>query len=456
MGVPVKRLVWTSVRKYSAKTSSTLKKPQYDFKRLRSETDALQDSVVRREVKLANEETVHNVAEKYKILVDSQQSRNELVHQRNIIQKDLERRAKQKKDISVLKDQLMALKKEIKAAETTINELETPVMEAIESIPNLISPEAVDLLNVEELDVLNPEAKLPADPDRDHLDIGLKLNIIDLESASKVSGSSWYYLVNDGAMLEQALVQYGLSMARKNGFAPMLPPSIVRLEMTSACGFKPRDQNNEQQVYVLENSNLCLAGTAEIPMAGWAAQKTLDLSNGPIQKVGLSRSYRAEAGAGGRDTKGLYRVHEFTKVELFAWTKGNLEESVKMHDKMLALQKEIITSLGLCARVLNMPPNDLGASAYKKYDIEAWMPGRGDWGEVTSTSNCLDYQSRRMHTKYEVQDGTSQFAYTLNGTAVAVPRLIVAILENFYEPEYNRVRIPEPLRKWMDDKEYIE
>jgi len=220
----------------------------------------------------------------------------------------------------------------------------------------------------------------------------------------------------------------------------------------NACGFKPRDQNNEQQVYLLDGG-LCLTGTAEIPLAGWAAHTTF--SKLPIRKVGVSRSYRAEAGARGADTKGLYRVHEFTKVELFAWT-TTFEESKKMHQEILALQTEILTELGLCCRVLNMPAYDLGAPAYQKYDIEAWMPGRGNWGEVTSASNCLDYQSRRLHTKYSLPDGSSQYAMTLNGTAVAVPRVIIAILENNYDKNLNRVEIPHVLRPGMDDKQYIE
>jgi seryl-tRNA synthetase len=258
-----------------------------------------------------------------------------------------------------------------------------------------------------------------------------------------------------------ALVQYALSIARKRGWQFMIPPSVVRQEYTAACGFKPRDQNNEQQVYMMERSDyqaddyggcLCLTGTAEIPIAGWGANKTL--SDLPIKKVGLSRSYRAEAGANGRDTRGLYRVHEFTKVELFAWTDD--VSSNDMLQEILDLQCEIISGLGITAKVLDMPPNELGAPAYRKYDIEAWLPGRGDWGEVTSASNCLDYQSRRLHTKITNENDQKSFAHTLNGTAMAVPRMIIAILENNYNPETKKVEIPTVLRKWMDDKSHIE
>lgn len=440
-----------------ASTSSTLKKPQYDFKSLRSNPEIYQDSIDRREAKLPGGRQLKDVLESYGDLIHAQKTRNELVYERNQMQKGLEQAAKDKikDDMEFFRERLTDLKMDIKLEEARATELEKPVMNAIDTIPNLISPDVG--LEEQELEILNSNNKKSKDDKLDHFDIATKFNLVDFESAARVSGSSWYYLTNDGALLEQALVQYGLSKARQHGFQMITPPSIVRQEITDACGFKPRDQNNEQQVYTLEDSNLCLTGTAEIPLAGWAAHKTLEINdNEPIKKVGVSRSYRAEAGARGKDTKGLYRVHEFTKVELFAWTRGNVEQSSPMLDSLLSLQKEIINELGLCARVLNMPANDLGAPAYKKYDIEAWMPGRGGYGEVTSASNCLDYQSRRMHTKHSLKDGSSAFAHTLNGTAIAVPRLIVAILENNYDPVNDRIAIPKVLQKWMDDKEYIE
>lgn len=182
--------------------------------------------------------------------------------------------------------------------------------------------------------------------------------------------------------------------------------------------------------------------------------KVIDLSNGPKKLVGLSRCYRAEAGASGKDTKGLYRVHEFTKLELFCWSKP--EESEKLLESLKDFQIDIITSLGLTAKVLNMPANDLGASAYKKYDIEAWMPGRGTFGEVTSTSNCLDFQSRRMDTKFKRQVNEKlEYVHTLNGTAMAVPRILLALVENFYDPKTQMIVIPECLRPHMQNKEYF-
>ncbi|ODQ78204.1 hypothetical protein BABINDRAFT_162871 [Babjeviella inositovora NRRL Y-12698] len=290
-----------------------------------------------------------------------------------------------------------------------------------------------------------------------HRDIGEKLNLLDFITAAQVSGGSWYYLLNDGALLEQALIQYAISKARAHGFHMVVPPSIVKQSLVHACGFQPRDQGGEQQVYQLAgpNEGLSLTGTAEIPLAGLGLGRTFEKEALPVKYVGVSRSYRAEAGARGKDTKGLYRVHEFTKVELFVYSTP--EQSTQLLEDLLQFQIEMIEELGLTAKVLDMPSNDLGAPAYKKYDIEAWMPGRGDFGEVTSSSNCTDYQSRRLGARFINRAGANQldFVHTLNGTAVAVPRLIVAILENFYDEATESVAIPEVLRKYMDGKDRI-
>jgi len=299
--------------------------------------------------------------------------------------------------------------------------------------------------------IINPDPKL------DHKDIMERLNLVNFSQATKISGRGWYYLIGDGALLEQALIQYALKMARKAGFKMVLPPSIVKTEITSACGFMPRDTNNETQVYELKSDNLCLTGTAEIPLAAlYCNHEFKEKDSLPLNMVGLSRSYRAEAGAAGRDTRGLYRVHEFTKVELFSWTDPNEEVSMKQFDMIVDFQKEFFRSLGLTARVLVMPYDDLGAPAYKKIDIEALMPGRGSWGEVSSTSNCLEFQSRRLITKVRSpSDNKLKFVHTLNGTACAVPRVVLAIIENNYNPETNTINIPEVLRPFMDDKSEI-
>ena len=309
-------------------------------------------------------------------------------------------------------------------------------------------------------------------PRKSHVDIGQQLGILDFAGASQTSGWGWYFLVGDGAMLEQALVQYALSVARQKGWKVVAPPSLVYSHIASACGFQPRDQNGEQQVYAIEQSEkdkakpqLALAGTAEIPLAGMKANTVLSESELPLKTVGVSRCYRAEAGARGADTKGLYRVHEFTKVEMFAWTAPDqcgdehftatgTCSSEAVFEEMLGMQHEILTALGLHCRVLEMPTTDLGASAVRKRDIEAFFPSRRSiddgWGEVTSTSMCTDYQSRRLHTRLRTANANRlDFPFTVNGTALAVPRVLAAILENHWDEESATVRIPGVLQPFM-------
>ncbi|KAJ5287997.1 Aminoacyl-tRNA synthetase class II [Penicillium angulare] len=325
---------------------------------------------------------------------------------------------------------------------------------------------------------------------RSHVSIGTSLGLLDFTSSATTTGWGWYFLINEGAMLEQALVQYALSVARRRAWKPVSPPSIVYSYIAEACGFQPRDQHNEQQIWSIEQSERdrdtkpqrSLTGTAEIPLAAMYAGKDINAADLPVKLVGASRCYRAEAGSRGVDTKGLYRVHEFTKVELFAWA-DNLEESSSSKNsddlfaELLEIQTEILTSLGLPCRILEMPTGDLGASATRKRDIEALFPSRfrpgavnegvevvdveakeleSAWGEVTSASICTDYQSRRLATR--VRGGSakeSRFPHTVNGTAMAVPRVLAAILENGFDPERGVVVVPEVLRPWMDDMETI-
>ncbi|KAF2721696.1 seryl-tRNA synthetase [Polychaeton citri CBS 116435] len=326
---------------------------------------------------------------------------------------------------------------------------------------------------------------------KSHVDIGKELALLDFEASAATSGWGWYFLKNEAALLEQALIQYALAVAVKRGWKVMTPPSIVYSHIASACGFMPRDQHGETQVYQLaahhsdstsaaeERPQLVLAGTAEIPFAGSQASRTLTAADLPLKVIGPSRSYRAEAGARGVDTKGLYRVHEFTKVEMFAWTlptatvdaendrfgdslEGNdddiapLPQSEEIFEEMVDMQREILTSLGLHARILEMPTNDLGASATRKIDIETYFPSRtgidDGYGEVTSASMCTDFQTRRLNTRVKGIDGNSRklgWPETLNGTAMAVPRILAAVLENGWREKDGIVVVPEVLRKWM-------
>ena len=313
----------------------------------------------------------------------------------------------------------------------------------------------------------------------DHSSIGEKLQLLDFASASTTSGWGFYFLLNEAALLEQALIQYALTVAMRHGWRVVTPPSLVYSHVADSCGFQPRDQNDEQQIWQVAQPpkdqgkpKLSLAATAEIPLAGLYAGKEIREQDLPIKVVGPSRCYRAEAGARGVDTKGLYRVHEFTKVEMFGWTDspGTLDtnadmdswvmDSTRLFDEMVEIQIEILTSLGLPCRVLEMPSSDLGASAYRKIDIEALFPSRlnrdGGWGELTSASICTDYQSRRLDTRVVEKSGSrKKFAQTVNGTAMAIPRVLAAVLEHGWQEKEQAVHIPEVLRGFMSGMDMI-
>ncbi|PHH89847.1 hypothetical protein CDD83_5114 [Cordyceps sp. RAO-2017] len=321
----------------------------------------------------------------------------------------------------------------------------------------------------------NNERQEGADADvkpwRSHVQIGTELGILDFAAAAASSGWGWYYLVGEAAQLEQALVQYALGAAAARGWTPVSPPSMVYSHIGAACGFRPRDQHGEQQVYAVARARadaergvpeLCLAGTSEIALAGMAANATLDAADLPLRRVAVSRCYRAEAGARGADAKGLFRVHEFTKVELFAWTAPDAARARALFDDMLALQADILAALGLRCRLLSMPAADLGASAARKVDIEAYFPSRRrllpasrGWGEVTSASLCTDYQARRLATRTRLTSGALAFPYSANATALAVPRVLAALLESGWDEASGTVAVPACLRPWMGGRDRI-
>lgn len=328
--------------------------------------------------------------------------------------------------------------------------------------------------SVEGLEYLsNPERCMNQEA-MSHVDIAARMDIIDFAGAATSSGWGYYFLKNQGLMLEQALIQYALSILRRHGFTVTSAPSIVYSHIAAACGFQPRDQNDEQQIFNIQQSEkdqnkpgLSLAATAEIPLAGMYAGHTFAESDLPLRMGAVSRCYRAEAGARGVDTKGLYRVHEFTKVEMFAWTMPQIEgedmfsteyeapqTSDKVFEQMLEIQQEILEDLGLTYRILEMPSTDLGGPATRKRDIEVYFPSRqdkdGGWGEVTSTSICTDYQSRRLGARVKSSsEGKLLYPYTVNGTALAVPRILAAILETHYDTQTQEFAVPAALDPWM-------
>ncbi|KAI9253211.1 hypothetical protein BY458DRAFT_542038 [Sporodiniella umbellata] len=343
-----------------------------------------------------------------------------------------------------------------KLAEEELKEIEDCLLNTGLLIPNMIHPNSP--IGPEKNAVILRTVGTPRMEEdlKDHVQIAAKLNILDLEQAAITSGSSFYYLQGMGAFLELALVNYAMHKAASKGFFGVLTPDIVRTSIAYGCGFQPRASEHSQIYNIHSKSDpICLAGTAEIPLAGKFAGKSLLESSLPQRLVGFGHAFRTEDGGRGIETKGLYRVHQFSKVELFAVTTP--EQSEEMMEEIRTLQEEIFSELGLCFRVLDMPTEELGASAYRKYDIEAWMPGRKSWGEISSTSNCTDYQSRRLGIRYRPAHRENQqaFCHTLNGTAIAVPRLIVALLETFQQKNES-VFIPKALRKWLPgEPEYL-
>lgn len=321
------------------------------------------------------------------------------------------------------------LKKEIRELEVQFKEKNDSLLHLALLIPNDTHP-AVPLGPEDAAITLETRGPppVPKSSQRDHLSVAKHFNLVDFEAGATTTGSSWYFLLNEAALLEQALTSYALSIAIQHGFRPVTVPDVVKTDIAWRCGYQPRDTKHTESYSVAE-TDLVLAGTSEIPLGGSFANQILERTKLPTKLVGVGRAFRAEAGARGTDTRGLYRVHQFTKIELFAVTTNSSSDD--MMESMRAVQQAILDGLNLHYRVLDMPSEELGASAYRKYDMEAWMPGRGGWGEVSSLSNCTDYQSRRLHIRYEPRDGSApMLAHTLNGTAAAIPRLIVALLEN--------------------------
>ena len=346
-------------------------------------------------------------------------------------------------------DEGKALKEQISEAEAKLNEVETALDEAGRQIPNMAHPETpIGKLDTENLEVKKVGTIRKFDfKAKSHVEIMEALDLIDFERATKVSGPKFYYLKNEAVFLEQALIMYAMNILRKHGFTTFITPDVAKEEVLKGIGFNPR--GNESNVYAIEEEGTCLVATAEITLGGYHSGEILDKSKLPLMYCGLSHCFRREAGAAGQFSKGLYRVHQFDKVEMFVYSTP--EQSDELHEKLRQIEEEIFSGLGIPFHVVDTCTGDLGAPAYRKWDLEAWMPGRadeahpeGDYGEVTSTSNCTDFQARRLNVKYRDDDGKNKYVHMLNGTAIAVGRAMLALIEN-YQNEDGSVTIPEVL-----------
>ncbi|MEK7174442.1 MAG: serine--tRNA ligase [Patescibacteria group bacterium] len=344
------------------------------------------------------------------------------------------------------------LKEKLAVAEGRFSETEGKLEAKLIDIPNLTHPDSP----TGESDADNKEIRTWGNimrfefQPRDHVVLGKNLDIIDFDSGTKTTGNKFYFLKNDGVLLEFALVQYAFEILQKEGFVLHTTPDLARLDIIEGVGFIPRGP--EAQIYRIENENLGLIATAEITLGGMYRDEVLAGNELPVKLAGVSHCFRTEAGAYGRASKGLYRVHQFTKVEMFVFSAP--ESSDKMLDHIVQTEEKIFQGLGIPYHVVDCCTADLGGPAYRKFDLEAWLPADSRWGEVTSASNCTDYQSRSLNIKYKnSSDHKSKLAHTLNGTAIAVSRAIIAIMEN-YQQEDGSIKIPEPLQRWMG-KEFI-
>lgn len=341
-----------------------------------------------------------------------------------------------------------ALKEKITVLEENVNALKIEFDQLMLSVPNMThpeSPEGKDDSENKEISRFKEPTTFLFTP-KDHVQLGKELDIIDFERGADVAGRGFYYLKNGAALLEFALIQYALNECMKEGFIPMITPDLARQEVLQGTGFNPRGE--ETQIYNIENTDLSLIATAEIGVAGYYRNQLFKAGelDQPKKIVAFSHCFRTEAATYGRESRGLYRVHQFSKVEMFVYCKP--EDSERMHGELLAMEEKIMQGLELPYRVVDICTGDLGGAAYRKYDLEAWMPMKNEWGEVTSTSNCTDYQARRLNIKYVNAEGKKEYVHMLNGTAVALSRTPLALLENGQQ-EDGSITLPKALHPYL-------
>jgi seryl-tRNA synthetase len=363
---------------------------------------------------------------------------------RNQVSEEIAAAKRNNEDVSARIEAMRAVGDEIKELEGRLRETEAALEAELLRVPNLPEPSAP--AGGEGDSVVMHSWGVPRQfsfPPKDHLDLAAPFDMIDMERGARTSGSRFAYLKGDLVFLQFALVQYALQKLAEKGFRPAVVPVLVRDEAMYGIGFFPTDR---QQVYRIEADGLNLVGTSEVSLAALHMDEILDEADLPVRYVGYSSCFRREAGAAGKDTRGIFRVHQFDKVEMFSFcTPGR---SAEEHDFMRSVEEEILRELDLPYRAVNIAAGDLGASAAKKYDLEVWLPSEGRYREVTSCSNCTDYQARRLKVRAKGERGGPYLLHTLNGTVVAVGRTIIAIMEN-YQREDGRVEAPAVLRPFL-------
>lgn len=410
-----------------------------DVKMVRSNPDEVRESLRRRGVPTSPlDEFIAVEEERRRLTTEVELMRAE----RKRASEAIGARKKAGEDASAEMAATRELGERIKDRETELNSSETRLHDLLLAIPNILLDDVPDggeddsvvLREVGERTVFDFTPK-------DHVDLGVALDVIDMERAAKVSGSRFVYLKGDLVLLELALVRYGIDTVMAHGFRPVLPPVLVREEAMYGTGFFPTD---EQSIYRTTDGE-CLVGTSEVPLAGLHMDEYLEAGSLPLRYAGFSTCFRREAGAAGKDTRGILRVHQFDKLEMFSFCLP--DQSAAEHELIRSIEEEVLQGLEIPYRVVSIAAGDLGAPAAKKYDCEAWMPGQERYREVTSCSNCTDYQARRLNCRYRTEQGP-RFVHTLNGTTIAIGRTIIAIMENHQRAD-GTIAVPKVLVPYL-------
>lgn len=398
-----------------------------DLKLIRSEPERVKAALARRGAGERVDELLALDARRRELLPRVENAQAE----RKTLSKEIGAAKGRGEDAAELMASVQALKETIETGKEELEAVDRELAALALALPNLPDPDAPEGMAEEDAVVVKEVGALPEfdfEP-RDHLEIGTELGLIDMERAARLSGSRFAYLKGDLVLLEMALVRFALDLVGEEGHEPVVPPVLVREEALEGTGFLPGDRD---QIYEVPKDDLFLVGTSEVALAGLHADEILSAEELPLRYAGFSPCFRREAGAAGRDTRGIFRVHQFDKVEMFSFVEPS--RSAAEHERLLAIEERILTALELPYRVVNVAAGDLGAPAAKKYDCEAWIPSQQRYRELTSCSNTTDYQARRLGCRYRAADGESpQAVHTLNGTAVAVGRTMIALIENRQE-----------------------
>jgi seryl-tRNA synthetase len=412
-----------------------------DLKAIRSDPERVKAALARRGAAEQVDELLALDARRRELLPEAENAQAE----RKTLSKQIGELKKAGEDAEELMVTVQGLKERIESAKEELEGVEAKLDELALKLPNIPDPDAPEGMTEEDAVVIREVGELPEfdfEP-RDHLEIGTELGLIEMEKAAELSGSRFAYLKGDLVLLELALVRFAIELVRGEGHEPAVPPVLVREEALEGTGMFPGDRD---QIYEIPKDELFLTGTSEVALAGLHANEILEADQLPLRYCAFSTCFRREAGAAGRDTRGIFRVHQFDKVEMFSFVEPGASKDE--HERLLAIEERILTELEIPYRVVNVAVGDLGAPAAKKYDCEGWIPSQGRYRELTSCSNTTDYQARRLGARYRPEEGASpQAVHTLNGTACAVGRTIIALIENRQESD-GSFTLPNTLHRY--------